>query len=101
MKEGVRVVKAYFNNTLIAETSHPVVLEGNQYFPQQDVKMEFLKPSDHHTVCPWKGKAGYYHVEVGGESDKNAAWFYLDPSAEAVMIRGHIAFWKNVRVVKD
>lgn len=95
------MVKAYFNNVLIAETSHPVELEGNQYFPQQDVKMEYLKPSDHHTVCPWKGKAAYYHVEVSGESDPNAAWYYPEPSAEADMIRGHIAFWKNVRVVKD
>jgi uncharacterized protein (DUF427 family) len=95
------MVKAYFNDTLIAATDHPVEVEGNQYFPQQDVKMDYLNPSDHHTVCPWKGKASYYHVEVNGQTDQNAAWYYPEPSKEAEMIRGHIAFWKNVRVVKD
>ncbi|MBP1624472.1 MAG: hypothetical protein H6Q07_2492 [Acidobacteria bacterium] len=95
------MVKAYFKSTLIAETDHPVEVEGNQYFPTQDVKMEYLKPSDLHTVCPWKGTASYYHVAVNDEADPNAAWYYPEPSAAAAMIRGHIAFWKNVRVVKD
>lgn len=95
------MVKAYFNDTLIAETSHPIELEGNQYFPRLDVRMEYLLPSDHHTICPWKGQASYYHVEVEGKSDKDAAWYYPEPSTKAGMIQNHIAFWKNVRVVKD
>ena len=54
--------------------------------------------SDHTTVCPWKGTASYYHVEVGGERNENAAWYYVAPKQEAANIAGHIAFWKGVTV---
>jgi len=95
------MVTAYFNKVIIAETDHPIELEGNYYFPQKDVKMEHLKPSDYHTTCPWKGKASYYDVEINGETDKNAAWYYPEPSLKAKMIQGHIAFWHNVEVVSQ
>jgi len=95
------MVKAYFNNTLIAATDHPVELEGNQYFPENDVKMEYLKPSDYHTVCPWKGKASYYDVTVAGETDRDAAWYYPEPSPDASSIKGHIAFWSKVKIAKE
>jgi uncharacterized protein (DUF427 family) len=92
------MAKAYFKGTLIAETHNPVQLEGNYYFPEQDVKMEYLKPSDLHSVCPWKGNASYYNVEVNGEIGKDAAWYYPEPFAAAKQIKGHIAFWKQVEV---
>jgi len=95
------VIKAYFNNTLIAQTDSPILLEGNYYFPPQDVKMEYLRTSDHHTVCPWKGDASYYSVEAGGQTDQNAAWYYPAPKPEAANIKDYIAFWHSVKVEKD
>ncbi|MDR3561114.1 MAG: DUF427 domain-containing protein [Negativicutes bacterium] len=95
------MVKAYLNDTLIAATDSPILLEGNYYFPAKDVKMEYLKASDHHTVCPWKGLASYYSVTAGGTADENAAWYYPDPKPEAVNIKDYIAFWHNVKVVKE
>ena len=50
------------------------------------------------TVCPWKGTASYYSIEVGGQQNRNAAWFYPDPKPAAEEIRGRIAFWKGVEV---
>ena len=92
------VAKAYWSGKLIAESDACVVVEGNQYFPADAVKTEFLRPSSHTTVCPWKGTAHYYHVEVDGMRNENAAWYYPEPSDAAKQIRGRIAFWRGVRV---
>ena len=92
------MAKAFWSGKLIAESDATVVVEGNQYFPTNSVKMEFLKPSSHTSVCPWKGTAHYYHVEVNGMQNQNAAWFYPEPKSAAAEIKDRIAFWKGVRV---
>lgn len=92
------MAKAYWSGKLIAASDDCVVVEGNQYFPADAVKKEFLRPSSHTTVCPWKGTAHYYHIEVDGMRNENAAWYYPDPSDAAKEIRGRIAFWRGVRV---
>jgi uncharacterized protein (DUF427 family) len=92
------MAKATWSGKLIAESDATVVVEGNQYFPPSDVKQEFLKPSAHTSVCPWKGTAHYYHVEVGGMRNDNAAWYYPHPKPAAAEIKDRIAFWKGIRV---
>jgi uncharacterized protein (DUF427 family) len=92
------VAKACWGGRVIAESNATVVVEGNHYFPQEAVKRNVLKPSAHTSVCPWKGTAHYYHVEVGGMRNENAAWYYPDPKPEAAEIKDRIAFWKGVRV---
>jgi len=57
-------LKAIWNNEVIAESDKTINVEGNQYFPADTVKKEYLKPSDTHTVCPWKGLASYYTLNV-------------------------------------
>ncbi|MCX2746871.1 DUF427 domain-containing protein [Arthrobacter sp. MI7-26] len=61
---------------------------------------EYFRPSDHTTVCHWKGTASYYTLEVYGRTNRDAAWYYPTPSPAAREIKGHIAFRKGVRVVK-
>jgi uncharacterized protein (DUF427 family) len=90
--------KAIWNGTLIADSDRCVVVEGNQYFPLEDVKREYLRPSETHTVCPWKGTASYYDVVVAGNANKDAAWYYPEPKSAAEQIRGHVAFWHGVSV---
>lgn len=90
--------KASWSGKLIAESNACVVVEGNPYFPPDSVKKEFLKPSSHTTVCHWKGTAHYYHVEVDGARNENAAWYYPDPKPAAAEIKDRVAFWKGVRV---
>jgi uncharacterized protein (DUF427 family) len=75
-----------------------VVVEGNQYFPPDSVRRDLLEPSDHTSVCPWKGTALYYHVVVGGKRNPNAAWYYPSPLPAAKQITGRIAFWNGVKV---
>ena len=45
-------VQAVWNGTVIAENGRTVVVEGNRYFPPEDVEVRYLEPSSHHTVCP-------------------------------------------------
>jgi uncharacterized protein (DUF427 family) len=42
--------------------------------------------------------ASYYTVVVDGKENRDAAWYYPDPSPAAAQIAGRIAFWRGVRV---
>lgn len=90
--------KAIWNDTVIAQSDQCVVVEGNQYFPQESVKQQYLRPSDHHTFCGWKGQASYYDVVVDGEVAGNGAWHYAEPMKGAEQVAGRIAFWRGVKV---
>lgn len=86
---------------MLAESDDTVVVEGNHYFPPEALNTEYFKPSDHHSLCPWKGQASYYDVVADGEVNRSAAWFYPDPTPAAEKIRGRIAFWHGVRVERS
>ena len=90
--------KASWEGAVLAESDRCVVVEGNQYFPPDSVRREHLVPSDHTTICPWKGTAHYYSVEVNGKRNENSAWFYPEPKDAAKEIKDHVAFWRGVRV---
>jgi uncharacterized protein (DUF427 family) len=92
------VAKAIWNGTVIAESDHTEMVEGNHYFPPHTIKQEYFRPSSQSTVCPWKGVASYYDVEVDGRLNPGAAWYYPDPKPAAHNIKGHIAFWRGVKV---
>ena len=92
------MAKATWGGKTIAESNAAVVVEGNQYFPLEAVKQEFLKPSTRTSECPWKGTAHYFHVVVGGMQNDDAAWYYPQPKPAAAEIKDHVAFWKGVRV---
>ncbi|MFK7833318.1 MAG: DUF427 domain-containing protein [Winogradskyella sp.] len=91
-------MKAIWNNKVIAESSDTVVIENNHYFPHESIKKEFFKSSELHSVCPWKGTASYYTLEVDGKENKDAAWFYPEVSELAKGIKNRVAFWRGVRV---
>ena len=92
------MAKAEWNGVIIAESDRFEVVEGNVYFPPESVNREYLEESIHTTACPWKGLASYYHVAVSGERNKNAAWYYPEPKDAAKDIKGHVAFWRGVKV---
>lgn len=90
--------KAIWKGEVVAESDDCVVVEGNQYFPEQAVNKDLLRPSDSHTFCGWKGTASYYDVVVGSEVNKDAAWYYPEPMEGAEQVAGRIAFWRGVTV---
>ena len=91
-------MKAVWNNTVIAESEDTVLVEGNHYFPESALKREFVSFSNHKTSCAWKGQASYYSLNVNGEVNTDAVWYYADPKPEAAHIKGRVAFWKGVKV---
>ena len=92
-------MKAIWKGAVLAESDETEIVEGNHYFPPNAINRAYFAESDHHTRCPWKGTASYYTLEVEGESNPNAAWYYPDPSDAAKQIKDHVAFWKGVQVV--
>ena len=94
------MIKAIWNGKVIAESDRTEIVEGNHYFPAEALHKEFFRSSETHSVCPWKGVASYYSIEVDGKENSDAAWYYPDPKPAARNIAGRVAFWKGVRVEK-
>lgn len=92
-------MKAIWNNKVIAESNDIISVEGNSYFPVESVKKEYLKNSETHTVCPWKGTASYYDLNIEGNVNKDAVWYYPEPKEAANNIKNRVAFWKGVEIV--
>ncbi len=92
-------MKAVWNGAILAESEDTVVVEGNHYFPAEAINREYFRPSDTHTNCYWKGTASYYHIVVDGIENRDAAWYYPDPTEAAQQIKCRVAFWKGVKVI--
>ena len=91
-------MKAIWNGKVIAESNDIINIEGNSYFPFESVNKKYLRESQSTSVCPWKGKAFYYTLEVDGKTNKDAAWYYAEPKDAAKEIKGRVAFWKGVEI---
>ena len=92
------MVRAIWNEAVLAESDQTLMVEGNHYFPPDSIKEQYFKPSESHTLCGWKGIASYYDVEVGDKTNRNAAWYYVSPQPAADKIAGYVAFWHGVEV---
>lgn len=57
--------------------------------------MEFLIETANSSFCEWKGRAGYYTIEVGDKRVENAAWFYASPTESFAEIKNYIAFYPS------
>ena len=91
-------MKATWNGRTVAESDDIVTVEGNAYFPAASLDRNLTRDSAHSSVCPWKGTANYYSLEVDGQTNKDAVWFYPTPKPAAAEIAGRVAFWKGVQV---
>jgi uncharacterized protein (DUF427 family) len=92
------MVKAVWQDVVLAESDDTVVVEGNHYFPRESVRSDVLRESATQSRCPWKGLASYYSIEVDGRTNPDAAWYYPEPKDAAKEITGRVAFWKGVQV---
>lgn len=94
------MAKATWNGHVLAESDVYEIVENNIYFPLDSTKKEFFEKSETETSCPWKGIAYYYHIQVEGKVNVDAAWYYPDPKEAAANIKNHVAFWRGVEVIK-
>jgi uncharacterized protein (DUF427 family) len=94
-------MRVVWNGVTIAESDDTVVVEGNHYFPLESVDPTALDTSSMKSLCPWKGVASYYHVELGEDRNTNAVWSYRHPYPWIRKIKGPVAFWNGVHVVRE
>ena len=99
-EESPRRMRAIFAGQTIVDSPRPKLLHeyGHLpigYFPESDVRMDLLVPTDHSTRCPYKGDASYWSVRVGDRVAENAAWSYPQPIDGAPPLAGHLAFYWN------
>jgi len=100
VEPSARRVRVLFNGRVVADTSRALrVLETSHppvyYVPADDVRVEFLRPSRHHTFCEFKGRASYVTLSVGDRTSRDAAWFYPRPAAGYESLRDHYAFYPS------
>ena len=90
--------RALWNGVCLADSQATELVEGNHYFPPAAVRRQYLRESDTHTVCSWKGTASYYDVVVNGAVNRDAAWYYPQALPAARHVEGFVAFWNGVEV---
>ncbi len=93
-------IRVEVGGQVIADSRRALLLHesGQQpiyYFPPEDVRDEFLEPSDRHTHCPKKGEASYYTIAAGGETLDAGAWYYPEPLPGTPPIKDLVAFYFN------
>ncbi|HVL24091.1 MAG TPA: DUF427 domain-containing protein [Thermomicrobiales bacterium] len=89
-----------FNGKTIADTTNAIAvfetgMEPVYYFPPEDVTVEALGLNKRTSICPWKGVARYYNLDVDHCISPAAAWCYPEPEPEAAAIRHYIAFYPH------
>ena len=93
-----RHVRVELDGVTVADCAHPVILFETRlppryYVPLSDIRMDLLRPSDTHTVCPYKGTAGYWSVDTGRELHPDIVWIYRTPLPESQKIAGLACFY--------
>jgi len=93
-------MKAIWKDHVLADSEETIVIENNYYFPFASLNQQYYSESKTTTACSWKGIASYYNITVNGEINADAAWYYPSPKDAASEIRGYVAFWNGVEVIK-
>lgn len=95
-EDSRRRVRVAFADVTIADSKRVMLLHefGRLpvfYFPIEDVRMDLLEDTAHHTSSPLKGEASYWTVRVGDQVAENAAWSYPLPARPN--LAGYVAFY--------
>lgn len=93
-------MKTIWNDQILAESNETIVIENNHYFPSSSLNLQYFTKTETSTICPWKGTASYYTIDVDGKQNIDAAWYYPSPKEAASEIKGYVAFWNGVSVVE-
>ena len=73
----------------LAETG----LQDRYYLPREDVRTEYLRPTDTRSTCPFKGEASYWAIDVDGATYPDLVWSYQHPIPAAADIGGLLCFY--------
>jgi uncharacterized protein (DUF427 family) len=95
-----RHVVVRVDGEIVAETDHPVLLEETgmvtrYYLPREDVRMDLFRATSFKTVCPFKGEASYWTLQLGDAVHDGIVWSYEDPIDSAAAIAGLLCFYND------
>ena len=102
-EDSPRRIRARLGGETVVDSRHAKLLHEQNllpiyYFPEEEVRMDLLVPSEKHTRCPYKGEASYWSLP----DVEDVAWFYPAPLREAGEVKDRIAFFDEfVDVVVD
>lgn len=96
-----RSVRVAIDGVTLAESSSPLflletTLRTRHYLPPTSVNWEYLTPSNTVTLCPYKGRAEYYNVNIGGKLYRDLVWYYRYPTSESAPIAGYMCFYNEL-----
>ena len=100
LEPSLRRVRVQFNGEWVADSTNARLLFETRhlpvyYFPRSDVRLDLMRPTEHHTFCPYKGKARYWSAKIGDQSFPDIVWSYPDPIPECPKIRGYLCFFNE------
>lgn len=97
VREARRNVRVVCQGTVVASTDRPMILSetglpNRYYIDPEHVRMDVLEPSDTRTVCPYKGTASYWSLDLDGQRIEDVGWSYPNPLEETSRVPGHLSF---------
>ncbi|MDQ6782210.1 MAG: DUF427 domain-containing protein [Actinomycetota bacterium] len=97
LRRSSRTVTVSFGKDAVASTSRPLAVDETGlptqwYLPVADLDDALLTPTDTSTVCPYKGRAGYWTLRTPGGTSPDAAWGYEHPLEGMERLAGHVCF---------
>ena len=95
------MVRAIWNNMVLAESDQTIQFDKTIYFPPESIYPQYFRRSPLTSRNYWKGTARYFNIDVGGQVNHAAAWTYPKPWWLARAIKGYVAFWNGVTIVRD
>jgi uncharacterized protein (DUF427 family) len=98
---SLRHVEVFLGGEKVADTRRAHFLFETRlpvryYIPAEDVRSEFLVPSEKSTRCPYKGKASYFSAKIGEQLYEDIVWYYPEPIPECPKIRGLLCFYNEL-----
>ena len=77
---------------LLKEFAHGKILDPVYYFPQEDVAVDRLRPTETQTHCPIKGDASYWTYSGDAGVVEDLVWGYPEPIEYSKKIAARMAF---------
>ena len=89
------VMSAWLGEVCLARSSTCLTVDEQDhglvvYFPPDAVDFSHLEPTEHRTVCPFKGEAVYWRP--AGGAGPGIAWSYPEPFPQVARLAGYVAF---------
>jgi uncharacterized protein (DUF427 family) len=90
-------VRVFFGGEFVADSKNVILVRQKRrspvyYFPQKDVRLDFLEETGRIGKFPGLGNAALMNIQVRSRSAENAAWLIVEPEPPAVEIEGFVGF---------